>query len=176
MNRRAAEEENGIDLVRIQVIPGHRLISDMPITSPEEAVEYLTTKFENIDREIFMVLNLNTNMDVINLNICSIGTLNYSCVHPREVFKSSILCNAASVIVIHNHPSGSLVPSKPDIDVSNRLACAGRLLGIEVVDSLIIGPKEHTFCSLRQQGYMETDGMDWSDLERTAEQAPHTSF
>ena len=151
-------------------------MSDSPITSPEEAVDFLTTKFKDLDREMFMVLNLTTNMDVINLDICSVGTLNYACVHPREVFKAALASNAANLLVIHNHPSGSLVPSQPDIDVTNRLVSAGNLLGIEVMDSLIIGPQEHTFASLRRMGYMETDGRDWTELERAADRVPEQTL
>lgn len=179
MNTEAAENRNGINLVRIQMVPGYRLVSDTQITGPEEAVDFLTTQFTNMDREIFMVLNLTSSMEVINLDICSVGTLNYTCVHPREVFKSAIVSNAASIIVIHNHPSGSLVPSQQDIDITQRLVCAGKLLGIEVMDSLIIGPQEHTLCSLRQQEYMdvmEVDGMDWTDLEKAAERIPENRF
>lgn len=170
------QEKNGLNIVRVRVVPGLRLMSEKPITSPEEAVDFLTCQFKDLDREMFMILNLTTDMKVINLDICSVGTLNYACVHPREVFKCSLLSNSSSCLLIHNHPSGSLVPSQPDIDVSNRLASAGRLLGIEVMDSLIIGPKEHTWCSLRRQEYMELDGMDWQDLEKAAEKVPEQTL
>lgn len=170
------QERCGLDIVRVRIVPGLRLMSDSPITSPEEAVDFLTCQFRDLDREMFMVLNLTTDMKVINLDICSVGTLNYACVHPREVFKSSLLSNASHCLILHNHPSGSLVPSQPDIDVTNRLASAGKLLGIEVMDSLIIGPKEHTFTSLRRGGYMNVDGMDWTELERAAENTPEQTL
>ena len=170
------QEKNGLNIVRVKVVPGLRLMSDSPVTSAEEAVDFITCQFKDLDREVFMVLNLAADMRVINMDICSVGTLNYACVHPREVFKSSLLSNASRCLNIHNHPSGSHSPSQQDNDVTNRLASAGKLLGIEVMDSLIIGPEEHTLVSLRQEGYMNVDGMNWNELERAAESTPEQTL
>ena len=76
------------------------------------------------------VLNLKTNGEVINLNVVSLGSLNASIMEPREVFKSSILSNAASIILLHNHPSGELQPSKEDVKVTKRIGAVGEMLGI----------------------------------------------
>jgi len=86
------------------------------------------------------------------INVCHIGSLNASIVHPREVMKTAIMSNSASIIVAHNHPSGKPEPSQEDIDVTKRLAEAGKILGIELMDHLIIG--EDTFISLKEKGYL----------------------
>ena len=113
-----AETSRGLDLVRIRIVPDRRLATQEPVSTPMEAVDLITREFGDLDREVFMVLNLTCHLQVINLNICSMGTLNYTVVHPREVFKASILSNASAVLLIHNHPSGILEPSKEDIDLT----------------------------------------------------------
>lgn len=98
----------------------------------------IADELKTYDREIFAILNLKANGQIINMNICSVGTLNASLVSPREVFKSAILSNAAAFIAIHNHPSGSLEPSAEDYEVTKRLKECGELLDIKMLDHLIV--------------------------------------
>lgn len=91
------------------------------------------------DREYFVVLCLNTRNRVICINTVSIGSLNASLVHCREVFKPAILANSQSIILAHNHPSGDTEPSKDDIEITKRVAEAGKVLGIPLLDHVIIG-------------------------------------
>jgi len=95
---------------------------------------------------------LNTKNNVVAVHRCHVGSLNSSIVHPREVFKSAILNNAASVIVAHQHPSDDITPSKEDINVTRRLVDAGKLLGIEVLDHLVVN-NESKFTSLKEKGH-----------------------
>lgn len=95
-------------------------------------------KLGDAKKELFMVFALNTHNEVIKSEVISMGTINLSVVHPREVFKFAIDNLAAGIIVAHNHPAGSLEPSQEDIDVTFRLKQAGLLLGIEVIDHIII--------------------------------------
>lgn len=95
---------------------------------------------------------LNTKNNVIAVHRCHIGSLNSSIVHPREVFKSAILNNAASVIVAHQHPSGDKTPSTEDMNVTKRLVEAGRLLRIEVLDHLVVNG-DCKFTSLKEIGH-----------------------
>ena len=94
-------EKRGLDLVRVRMIPDRTLFSSKPVSNPEEAVNLIIREFRDLDREIFMVMNLTCHMQVINLDICSVGTLTYTVVHPRDIFKTSILSNAANVMLIH---------------------------------------------------------------------------
>ena len=107
------------------------------INSAKDAVAQLQ-ELRNAKKEHFVVLYLNARNQLIYKETISIGTLNASLVHPREVFKPAIENLAVSIIIAHNHPSGGTNPSEADIALTNRLLDAGRLMGIELRDSLII--------------------------------------
>lgn len=127
---------------RIQLVrDGSSLYNTNAISCPEDAAEIAAKFFEDMssDREIFAVMLLNTKNHVIGINVVSIGSLTASVVHPREVFKAAILANAASIILVHNHPSGDPAPSKEDISITSRLVQAGRLMDIPVLDHIVIG-------------------------------------
>ena len=112
-----------------------------PLTSPNEVLAYLDTlDITSADREVFVVLHLDTRNRVVAHETTSIGSQNASLVHPREVFKAAILKGATSIILAHNHPSGDPAPSKEDIDLTHRLVEAGGLMGIDVLDHVIVAP------------------------------------
>ena len=117
------------------------------ILSPNDAYEMIKEQLEGLDREQFIIACLNTKNEPTNISVVAVGTLNKAIVHPREVFKTAILSNAASIMAFHNHPSGETTPSQQDIQLTNRLYEAGELLGIQVIDHLIIG--DGTFTSLK---------------------------
>jgi len=114
------------------------------IKSPEDVAKLAMEKLRHLDREHFMALLLNTRHEVLYSETVSIGTLNSSTVHPRELFKSAIKRSAAALILLHNHPSGDPTPSKEDIEVTRRLEKAGGIIGIEVLDHVIIGDNRYT--------------------------------
>ena len=105
------------------------------------------------DREHFWALALNTKNQLLKIIEVSIGSLNASIVHPRELFKEAVRISAASVVVVHNHPSGDPTPSGADIQLTRRLVKAGDVLGIEVLDHVVIGDGV-THASLRELGLM----------------------
>jgi DNA repair protein RadC len=104
------------------------------------------------DREKFVVVCLDTKNQPTAINVCHVGSLNASIVHPREVMKAAVLSNSASIIVAHNHLSGHCEPSREDIEVTKRLVEAGRIVGIDVLDHLIVCPER--YLSLKEKGYM----------------------
>lgn len=116
-----------------------------PVTvrSPADAVSVLAAYLKPWDREVFVVMALDTRNKPIGINRASMGSLNASIVHPREAFKFAILANASSIMLAHNHPSGDPEPSQEDIDLTRRLVDAGRVLGIDVLDHIIIGGDKH---------------------------------
>jgi DNA repair protein RadC len=122
------------------------------IASPADAYLVLRDFMEEQDRELFVVLMLDTRHKVTGLNVVSIGSLNASLVHPREAFKPAILANAAALVLAHNHPSGDPEPSADDLALTARLKQAGELLGIAVLDHVVIG--EGRYVSLREQGLL----------------------
>lgn len=127
--------------------------SGKKITDPSEGVQLLQMFFGDIDREMFVAAYLNNKKEINAIHTVSIGTVNASLVHPREVFKAAILSNASSVLVAHNHPSGSITPSQEDKDLTKRLAEAGRIVGIELIDHLILGDSGRYF-SFKKEGLL----------------------
>nr|WP_102345406.1 DNA repair protein RadC [Bacillus sp. Marseille-P3661] len=122
------------------------------IRSPEDAAKYMMDEMRFLSQEHFVCLYLNTKNQVIHKQSIFIGSLNASIVHPREVFKEALRRSSASIICLHNHPSGDATPSREDIEVTKRLVECGKLLGIEILDHLIIG--EQKFISLKEKGYV----------------------
>ena len=122
------------------------------ISSPEEMVHHLKD-ISHLAQEVFIVLCLNTKNRLIQRHLVSLGTLNSSLVHPREVFRPAIQDGAASIVVAHNHPSGDPAPSSEDIRITRKLIEAGRQIGIGVLDHLIIGSED--FVSLREAGLVQ---------------------
>ena len=123
----------------------HSLIEDRKITvkSPEDVVKTARNLLKGKKKEHFVVICLDTRNHLIKTSTVSIGSLDCSIVHPREVFKDAISSSAASVIFIHNHPSGDPTPSEDDIKMTKRLIEAGEIIGIEVLDHIIICDSEH---------------------------------
>ncbi len=109
------------------------------IKSPDDVKNYVMEDMRYYDREHFKCLYLNRKNQVLGLETVSVGGLASSLVHPREVFKPAIKRSAASIILIHNHPSGDPTPSAEDISITKRLVESGKLLGIDVLDHIIIG-------------------------------------
>ena len=96
-------------------------------------------------KEYFLSLHLDGKNRIMVVDICSVGSLNQSIVHPREVFKTALLSSAAAIILIHNHPTGDTTPSSEDREVTRRLQEAGTLLGIKVLDHIVIGDDYFSF-------------------------------
>lgn len=122
------------------------------IRSPQDVANLLTPELRDVKKEHFKSLLLNTKNQVIKINTVSIGILDSSLVHPREVFKDAIQASAASIIVAHNHPSGDPTPSPEDKRVTQRLAECGTLLGIDLLDHIIIG--DNRWVSLKERGLL----------------------
>ncbi|MDP4104856.1 MAG: DNA repair protein RadC [Bacillota bacterium] len=122
------------------------------IRSPEDGANYMMNDMRFLTQEHFVCLYLNTKNQVIHKQTIFIGSLNASIVHPREVFREALKRSAASLIALHNHPSGSPEPSREDIEVTKRLSECGKIIGIDLLDHLIIG--ENKFVSLKEKGYL----------------------
>ncbi len=108
------------------------------INSPKDIFPLLKEKIINFHKEYFMVVSLDNRNKIISIDTVSIGTLNSNLIHPRETFEVAIKSHAAAIIICHNHPSGELKPSEDDLIITQNLVKAGKLLGIEVSDHLII--------------------------------------
>ncbi|WP_035322595.1 RadC family protein [Peribacillus kribbensis] len=122
------------------------------IRSPEDCADYCMNDMRFLTQEHFVCLYLNTKNQILHKQTIFIGSLNASIVHPREVFKEAFRRSAASIICVHNHPSGDPAPSREDIEVTKRLAECGKIIGIELLDHIIIGEKKYV--SLKEKGYV----------------------
>ena len=155
-----------LQVVNIRMVKEPSLYSKDKITCPEDAVKVIAKELATYDREVFAVLNLKTNGQPINFNICSVGTLDASLVSPRETLKSCLLSNAASFICLHVHPSGSLNPSIEDKDVTRRLMEAGDILGVRMIDHLIVAGGSGLVFSFKSEGLMDQLRPKSRDWER----------
>ena len=123
------------------------------MSTPEDVVRLCSAQLRGLDREHFWALALSTKNRLLRMVEVSVGSLNTSIVHPRELFKDAVRVSAASIVVVHNHPSGDPTPSSADLQLTRRLARAGEVLGIEVLDHVVIGDGgAHT--SLRDMGVL----------------------
>ena len=120
------------------------------VKTPEDVAGLVRSRLKGKKKEYFLALLLDTRNQLIRVAEISVGSLDSSVVHPREVFKEAVLASAASVIFVHNHPSGDPEASEDDIKLSKRLAEAGELMGIDVLDHIIIGDKK--YLSLKREG------------------------
>lgn len=128
---------------------------DTAMRSPDEVAQLArdVMGLHEAAEENFVIVCLNTKNKIAGIHTVSIGTLNSSLVHPREVFKAAILNNASGIILLHNHPSGDPEPSREDIETTQRLITAGTILGIKVLDHIVIGDYQR-YISFREQGLM----------------------
>lgn len=145
-----------LDVVSVRLVKEATLYSETILEHPQAAVDLLGDKLSEMDREVVCVINMNTKHQVINCHIVSMGALNYTVVSPRELFKASILSNADSIILLHNHPSGDLEPSKNDILLTNRIDEVADLIGIPLLDHIIVGWNNPIFYSFRSSGLLKS--------------------
>lgn len=113
------------------------------ITCSNDVYEYIRLKIQNLEKEVFVVIYLDTKNKIISDEIVSVGILNASIVHPREVFQNAIRNNCNSIILSHNHPSGDIEPSNEDEEVTKNLVDCGKLLGITILDHIIVGHENY---------------------------------
>lgn len=124
---------------------GRRVYNDdgykelVKLTSPESIVNYFYNEYKNIHQEIFYVVYLDNQKNYIDKKLLFKGTVNYSLVHPREIFKEAYLLSASYIVCVHNHPSGNALPSKNDMELTERIKEIGNLHGIILMDHVIIG-------------------------------------
>lgn len=141
-----------VNIVSVKLVKeSSMLYKQRRVRSPQDSYELFRDYLGDVDREHFVVACLDTKNQPTNISTVHIGSLNASIVHPREVLKTAILSNAASIICCHPHPSGDPTPSPEDIDVTERLAEVGKIVGIELLDHIIIG--DGKFISLKEKGY-----------------------
>jgi DNA repair protein RadC len=141
-----SKHKKRVNIISLKVVKESSVLYEgRKISSPSDVIKLIKPFFDCLDREKFLVIYLNTKNEPNAIHTVSIGSLNSSIVHPREVYKGAIMTNAAAVIFAHNHPSGNPSPSKNDKEITNRLIEAGEILGIKILDHIIIGGQENYY-------------------------------
>ncbi len=149
------ERCSGVPIYKVSLVREAKMhCYDTSIRSSSNVSEMLHRYLADVDREHFVVLLLNRKNQVIGLHTVSIGSVTASIVHPREVFKVAILANSTAIICGHNHPSGDPTPSTEDRELTSRLVEAGKLLGIEVLDHIIVGDGSQRYFSFADEGLL----------------------
>ena len=120
---------------------------------PEDIVEAYREELRHLEKEQFMILMLDTRNHLIHESVLSKGTVNYTCVSTREVFKEALKFGAVSIVLLHNHPSGDPTPSQADIQATHQIRDAGRLIGIPLIDHIVIG--DPYYISMKEQNLLE---------------------
>lgn len=126
-------------------------LSRTVVKQPKDAADFLMPEMTQLLQEHFTVLFLNVKNEIMSQQTIFIGSLNASIVHPREIFREAVKKSAASIICAHNHPSGNPTPSPEDIEVTKRIAEAGLIIGIDLLDHIIIG--DHRYISMKGKGF-----------------------
>lgn len=141
-----------VDVVSVRLVKDAPIYSEHPFNSPYEVVSVMGDIMCELDREVVCVINLKSDLTPINVHFASMGALNEAMAHPRELFKASILSNAASMMLVHCHPSGNLLPSKADTMMTDRMNRLCELIGITLIDHVIVGGSNKEFFSFKEKG------------------------
>ena len=149
-----------MDKVAIRMVKEPPLFSEVPINSPQAAVKMMADTLTDYDREVFAIINFRPDLKPINVNFVSMGALDQSLVHPREAIKSMVLSNAASVMMVHNHTTGAVFPSKDDVAVTDRMAQLCSMLGIKLLDHVIVGPG-NDYYSFQEKGILPVPNLKY---------------
>lgn len=140
-----------VGIIRLQMVKENRTLYGMKrFSQPKDAVDTVTPLLAMSDREIMLVMSLNTKLEPLAVEIVAVGSLNVCSVDSRDIFKHAVLNNAAFIVSFHNHPSGDPEPSRQDKQITIRLEKAGEILGISLIDHIIIG--DYGFYSFREHG------------------------
>lgn len=145
------EKMNQLEVVSIRLVKDAAVLSEHAIKSPADAVAVLGEMLCGLDREVVCVINLKADGTPINCHFASMGAVDQSIACPRELFKSSILSNAAGMVLMHNHPSGSLCPSKDDTALTDRMVKLCGMMGIPLMDHVIVGGDKRNYFSFREK-------------------------
>lgn len=140
-----------LDVVSVRLVRDAPIFSEQKIVNPESAIAVVGELLCEIDREVVCIINLKSDGSPINCNIASMGAINQAIVEPREIFKSAILSNAAAMIMVHNHPSGNLEPSKEDTMITDRILTLSAYMGIPLKDHVNVGGDNSRYFSFKEK-------------------------
>lgn len=156
-----AKKENELKNVAVRLVEQPSFLSDEKVDSPQAAVRVLGKELKDYDREVLCVVNLNTKSRPINASIVSMGILDGALAHPREIMKTAILSNAAQILLLHNHISGEVTPSRQDIALTDRVQKVCEMMGIPLADHVIVG--DNQYFSFREKKILPMEAVRYTD-------------
>ena len=171
-----------LDVVSIRLNKDAPLMSGHPVKSPEDAVKLIGQELCEMDREVVCIINLKSDGTPINCTFASMGALDRSVAHPRELLKATILSNASTMIMIHNHPSGNLDPSMEDSILTDRMIKLCDLVGVPLVDHIIVGGDNTDYFSFKEKDRLPASNLryslknDYKDIEFSVPMAAETNL
>ena len=160
-----------LDVVSIRLNKDAPIMSGHPVKSPEDAVKLIGQELCEMDREVVCIINLKSDGTPINCTFASMGALDRSVAHPRELLKATILSNASTMIMLHNHPSGNLDPSMEDSILTDRMIKLCDLVGVPLVDHIIVGGDNSDYFSFKEKDRLPASNLryslktDYKDIE-----------
>ena len=163
------ENDFALEVVSVRLVRDAPILSGTKINTAEDAIRLVGQELCDMDREVVCVINLKADRTPINCHFASVGSLNSSIAHPRELLKSGLLTNAAEIILCHNHTSGNLLPSETDVRLTHRMQQLCELVGIPLVDHVIVGGDNSRYFSFHEKGLVKNPCMayqtDYRQLE-----------
>lgn len=163
------ENDFALEVVSVRLVRDAPILSKTEINTAEDAVRLVGQELCDMDREVVCVINLRTDNTPINCHFASVGSLNYAILNPRELLKTGILSNAAGMILCHNHPSGNLLPSETDVQLTHQMQQACKMVGIPLLDHVIVGGDNSRYFSFHEKGLVKNPCMayqtDYRQLE-----------
>lgn len=163
------ENDFALEVVSVRLVRDAPILSGTEIKSPEDAVRLVGRELCDMDREVVCVINLKADRTPINCHFASVGSLNYSMAHPRELLKTGILSNAAGIILAHNHTSGNLLPSEDDVKLTDRMQQVCGLVGIGLLDHVIVGGDNSRYFSFHEKGLVKNPHREYQTDYRKLE-------
>jgi DNA repair protein RadC len=140
-------------VIHLQIVRDKDMKAPRYIRKPSHVADLLMEHYGSLDREVLVVIHLNTRNQIMSIEPIATGSVNGMGINMRELFKGAILANATSIIIAHNHPSGETSPSPEDVAMTRKVQQAGNLLGVEVLDHLVVGYRN--FASLKELGLID---------------------
>lgn len=150
------EDKFPLPVAGIRLVREATIYSETKLCNPSDVLEVLGTSMRQFDREVIAIVNLKVDLTPINVNFASVGTIDRALARPCELFKTSILSNAAYMMLIHSHPSGNVKPSKDDITLTKRMQLLCDLMEIPLVDHVIVGGNGADYYSFKEEKFLDS--------------------
>jgi DNA repair protein RadC len=163
------KEGFALEVVSVRLVRDAPILSETKIKTSDDVVHLVGEQLCGMDREVVCVINLKANNTPINCHFASMGSLNYSMAHPRELLKAGILSNAAGMILCHNHTSGNLLPSETDVKLTDQMQQVCELVGIPLWDHVIVGGDNSRYFSFHEKGLVKNSQKEYQTDYRKLE-------